>query len=140
MTPIKLIDQKRCRLGVTCINFVWCAIEPVLSDKNILGLCMFSSGVLGYEFLRWPWLTATALPSPIVNISQNKKWQETPQCDENQVFNDSTKYLCDRKKKWKTAMMKNDVVILVALVACTKFSVNRPKQTKVIEQKLNFYI
>jgi len=28
---------------------------------------------------------------------------------------------------------------LVALVACTKFGVNRPKQTKVIEQKLNFY-
>jgi len=37
------------------------------------------------------------------------------------------------------AMMKNDVVILVALVACTKFSVNRPKQTKIIEQKKNFY-
>ena len=34
---------------------------------------------------------------------------------------------------------KNDVVILVALVACTKFGVNRPKQTKVIERKLNFY-
>jgi len=34
---------------------------------------------------------------------------------------------------------ENDVVILVALVACTKFSVNEPKQTKVIEQKLNFY-
>jgi len=65
--------------------------------------------------------------------------QETPQCDENQVFNDSTKYLCDRNKKWKMAIMKNDVVILVALVACTKFSVNRPKQTKVIEQKLHFY-
>jgi len=27
---------------------------------------------------------------------------------------------------------------LVALVACTKFGVNRPKQTKVIERKLNF--
>jgi len=27
---------------------------------------------------------------------------------------------------------------LVALVACTKLSVNRPKQTKVIERKLNF--
>jgi len=34
---------------------------------------------------------------------------------------------------------KNDVVFLVALVACTKFGVNRPKQTKVIEWKLNFY-
>ena len=32
-----------------------------------------------------------------------------------------------------------DAVILVALVACTKFGVNRPKQTKVIERKLNFY-
>ena len=35
--------------------------------------------------------------------------------------------------------VKNDAVILVALVACTKFGVNRPKQTKVIERKLNFY-
>jgi len=26
-----------------------------------------------------------------------------------------------------------------ALVACTKFGVNRPKQTKVIERKLNFF-
>jgi len=34
---------------------------------------------------------------------------------------------------------ENDVVILVALVACTKFGVNRPKQTTVIEQKLNFF-
>jgi len=30
-------------------------------------------------------------------------------------------------------------LFLVALVACTKFDVNRPKQTKVIERKLNFY-
>jgi len=28
----------------------------------------------------------------------------------------------------------SDVVILVSLVACTKFSVNRPKQTIVIER------
>ena len=34
---------------------------------------------------------------------------------------------------------KNDAVILVALVVCTKFGVNRPKQTKVIEWKLNFF-
>jgi len=34
---------------------------------------------------------------------------------------------------------KNDVVFLVALVACTKFGVNWPKQTKVIGRKLNFY-
>ena len=30
---------------------------------------------------------------------------------------------------------KNDAIILVA---CTKFGVNRTKQTKVIERKLNF--
>jgi len=34
---------------------------------------------------------------------------------------------------------KNDAVILVALVACTKFGVNMLKQTKVIKRKLNFY-
>jgi len=34
---------------------------------------------------------------------------------------------------------KNDAVILVALVPCSKFGVNRPKQTKVIKRKLNFY-
>ena len=32
--------------------------------------------------------------------------QETPQCDENQVFNDSTKYWNDRNKKWKMAVKK----------------------------------
>ena len=42
-----------------------------------------------------------------------------------------------RNERWQ--WWKTDVFILVALVACTKFSVNRPKQTKVIEQKLNFY-
>ena len=36
-------------------------------------------------------------------------------------------------------MKKNDAAFLVALVACTKFGVNRPTQTKVIERKLNFY-
>ena len=36
--------------------------------------------------------------------------------------------------------VKKDAVILVALVACTKFGVNRPKQTKVIERKLNFTV
>jgi len=37
------------------------------------------------------------------------------------------------------AVKKIDAVIKVALVACTKFGVNRPKETKVIERKLNFY-
>jgi len=32
------------------------------------------------------------------------------------------------------SLEKND-----ALVACTKFGVNRPKQTQIIERKLNFY-
>ena len=32
--------------------------------------------------------------------------QETPQCNENQVFNDSTKYWYDRNKKWKMAVKK----------------------------------
>ena len=27
-----------------------------------------------------------------INLYSNKNIQETPQCDENQVFNDSTKY------------------------------------------------
>ena len=35
---------------------------------------------------------------------------------------------------------KNDAIILVASVACTKFGVNRPKQTRVIERKLNFFL
>ena len=35
---------------------------------------------------------------------------------------------------------KNDAVIFVALVAFIKFGVNRPKQTKVIERKLIFYV
>jgi len=42
-----------------------------------------------------------------------------------------------RNGRWQRR--KNDAVILVALVACTKFGVNRPKQTKVIERKLIFY-
>jgi len=53
----------------------------------------------------------------------------------NQVFNDSSKYLFDRNEKWKMAVIKNDVILL----AYSKFGVYRPKQTKVIEQKLNFY-
>ena len=34
---------------------------------------------------------------------------------------------------------KTDAIILVALVPCSKFGVNRPKQTKVIERKLNSF-
>jgi len=39
----------------------------------------------------------------------------------------------------KDGSEKNDAVILVALIACTKFGVKRQKQIKVIEWKLNFY-
>jgi len=35
---------------------------------------------------------------------------------------------------------KNDAVILVVLVPCSKFGVKSPKQTKVNERKLNFYL
>jgi len=42
-----------------------------------------------------------------------------------------------RHERWQRG--KKDAVILVALVECTKFRVNRPKHTIVIEQKLNFY-
>jgi len=34
---------------------------------------------------------------------------------------------------------KNDAVISVALVPCSKVGVNMPKQTKFIERKLNLY-
>jgi len=40
-----------------------------------------------------------------------------------------------RNERWQ--WRKNDAVILVALVVCTKFDVNRPKQTKVFQRKLN---
>ena len=57
----------------------------------------------------------------------------------NQVFNASTKYWYDRNKKWKMAVKKKMMpIILVASVACNKFGVNRPKQTKVIERKTEF--
>ena len=40
-----------------------------------------------------------------------------------------------RNERWQ--WRKNDAVILVALVVCTKFDANRPKQTKVFQWKLN---
>jgi len=106
----------------------------------------------------------------------------------NHVFNDSTKYWCDRKKKWKMAVKKKIIPLswvhwlhAASLVSIgqsklkllsgnwisifsnsnldidyihlgsnpnlrldvsfpySKFGVNRPKQTKVVERKLNFY-
>jgi len=65
--------------------------------------------------------------------------QEAPQCDETRVsmIQPSIDVTGIRNERWH--WRKNDAVILVALVACTKFGVNRPKQTKVIEQKLSFF-
>jgi len=65
--------------------------------------------------------------------------QEAPQCEETRfsTIQPSINVTGIRNERWQ--WRNNDVVILVALVACTKFGVNRPKQTKVIERKLNFY-
>jgi len=65
--------------------------------------------------------------------------QEEPQCDETRfsTIQPSIDVTGIRNERWQ--WRKNDAVIFVALVACTKFGVNRPKQTKVIERKLNFY-
>ena len=72
-------------------------------------------------------------------LNKCTKKQETPQCDKTRVstIQPSIDVTGIRNEKWQ--WRKNDAVILVALVVCTKFDVNRPKQTKVIERKLNFY-
>jgi len=72
-------------------------------------------------------------------VNQNVKLQETPQCDETRfsTIQPSIDMTGIRNERWQRR--KNDAVILVALVACTKFGINRPKQTKVFELKLNFY-
>jgi len=68
-----------------------------------------------------------------------KNKQETPQCDKTRfsTLQPSIDMTGIRNERWQ--WRKNDAIILVASVACTKFGVNRPKQTKVIERKLNFY-
>jgi len=64
--------------------------------------------------------------------------QETPQCDETRfsTLQPSIDMTGIRNERWQ--WRKNDAILLVALVACTKFGVNRPKQIKVFERKLNF--
>ena len=52
----------------------------------------------------------------------------------NQVFNDSTKNT--RNKKWNMAVKKKWCRYF-GCIPCSKFGVNRPKQTKVIERKKN---
>jgi len=61
--------------------------------------------------------------------------QETPQCDETRfsTLQPSIDMTGIKNERWH--WRKNDAIILVASVACTKFGVNRPKQTKVIERK-----
>jgi len=65
--------------------------------------------------------------------------QETPQCDETRfsTLQPSIDMPGIRNERWQ--IRKHDAIILVASVACTKIGVNGPKQTKVIERKLNFY-
>jgi len=65
--------------------------------------------------------------------------QETPQCDETRfsTIQPSIDMTEIKNERWQRG--KNYAIILVALVACTKFGVSRPKQTKVIERKLKFY-
>ena len=65
--------------------------------------------------------------------------QETPQCNETRfsTIQPSINMTGIRNERWQ--WRKNDAVILVALVACTKFGVNKPKQTKVNERKRNFF-
>jgi len=59
--------------------------------------------------------------------------QETPQCDETRfsTLQPSIDMTGIRNERWQ--WRKNDAINLVAPVACTKFGVNRPKQTEVIE-------
>jgi len=70
---------------------------------------------------------------------QIKYIKETPQCDETRfsTIQPSIYVTGIRNERWQ--WWKNYVVILVALVACTKFGVNRPKRTKVNERNLNFF-
>ena len=58
---------------------------------------------------------------------------ETPQCDETRFSTIQPSIYVTEIRHERRQLRKND-----ALVACTKFGVNRPKQTKIIEQKLNF--
>jgi len=65
--------------------------------------------------------------------------QETPQSDKTRfsTIQPSIDMTGIRHERWQRG--KKDAIILVALVACTKFGVNRSKHTIVIERKLNFY-
>jgi len=60
-----------------------------------------------------------------------------PQCDETRfsTIQPSVYMTGIRNETWQ--WKKDEAIILVALVPCSKSGVNRPKQTKVIERKLN---
>jgi len=112
----------------------------------------FSSG--SYENTRMsPPRNIPILHKPWFIINIRKNWhkcvlgilekenmkQKVPQCDKTRfsTIQPSIDVTGIRNERWQ--WRKNDDVILVAMVACTKFGVNRPKQTNVIEWKLNFY-
>jgi len=79
------------------------------------------------------------LISPVIVEVCSKCKQEAPQCDETKfsTIQPSIDLTGIKSERWQ--WLKNDAIILVALVAYTKFGVKRPKQTKVIEGKLNYY-
>jgi len=64
---------------------------------------------------------------------------ETPQCDETRFLTiQPSIYVTEiRNERWQ--WWKKWCRYFGSLVACTKFGVNMPKQTKVIEQKLSFF-
>jgi len=55
--------------------------------------------------------------------------QEAPQCDETRFSTIQPSIDVTGIRNERLQRRKNDAVILVALVACTKFGVNRPTQT-----------
>ena len=89
--------------------------------------------------MRNNFLQSFLLISPVILELCFKCKQEAAQCDKTR-FSTIPASIDVTGIRNKNGSEKNDAIILVALVACTKFGVNRPKQTKVfIERKLNFY-
>ena len=60
-------------------------------------------------------------------IPDDKKSTRSAAMRRNQVFNDSTKYRCDRIRNERWQWRKNDAVILVALVASSLMSIGQVK-------------
>ena len=130
----------------------WSHISLSKCSICFIGSLLHSIYVTGPEVIYpWPLLASQMLyqlsyPGSYVNmsyicsyISLRNIQQETPQCDKTRfsTLQPSIDMTGIRNERWQ--WRKNDAIILVASVACTKFGVNRPKQTKVIEWKLNFF-